>query len=199
MIHMHEICNCAIFFVGGVAFWRITVFSQFSKGNDTLMTFDPLIEHKFGTMANDDSHTWDMWLYCAFCRRSSIFSENHIFDHIDLWVTFDLDLVIWQKLSPTPMLVTKFGWNPSKHAWDIARLTEERKKKKKERKKCEKKRAFGNIRCQMQLVTICVHSWTRAFGKAIELTFDWPLTQMTSLDPYKLTAGSQARSIKWLT
>ena len=57
------------------------------------------------------------------------FLGNSFFDPCDPYVTFDPTMVIWYKCHVSGVLVTKFGWNRSRHVEAISLRSVARRKK----------------------------------------------------------------------
>ena len=82
-----------------------------------------------------DACTWVTWPYPIICRRSSVFSENDLFDPCDPYVTFDPNLVMWHKWDGQPVLVTKSGQNRSSHVGDIRLWSVDRRRRRRRRRR----------------------------------------------------------------
>ena len=94
--------------------------------NDPGWIFRP---HNFCRGGQADACTWVTWPYPIICRRSSVFSENDLFDPCDPYVTFDPNLVMWHKWDGQPVLVTKSGQNRSSHVGDIRLWSVDRRRR----------------------------------------------------------------------
>ena len=63
------------------------------------------------------------------CRRSSIFHKNDLYDLCDPYMTFEVKLLTIFVATHLLVILTKFGWNRTKHVEEEANCEKERKKK----------------------------------------------------------------------
>ena len=62
------------------------------------------------------------------CRRSSIFHKNDLFDLCDPYMTFEVKLLITFVATYLLVILTKFGWNRTKHVEEEANCEKEQRK-----------------------------------------------------------------------
>ena len=102
-------------------------------------------------------------------------------------MTFDPKLVVWQVGAGSGVLVTKSGWNRSRHDWDIslrsvARRRRRRRRKKKERKKELDMRPLPRARVKLG-------GWTRSPRFCWKKPFD-PCDPKSKFEPISFEEGS---------
>ena len=68
----------------------------------------------------------------------------NLFDPCDPYMTFEVKLLITFVASDPLIILTKFGWNPIKHAGEEANC-EKKEERKKERKKSQESNKLGGI------------------------------------------------------